>query len=97
MKAAICYLSCHHGNTRKLVETMAAEGNVDLIDVRTRQTVCLNEYDCIGLASGIYGFCPTVSACGQTSIFGIHLRLSEGHGNPDIAANCRGKGLSRAG
>ena len=35
---------------------MAAEGNVDLIDVRTRQTVCLNEYDCIGLASGIYGF-----------------------------------------
>ena len=35
---------------------MALEGGVDLIDVTTRQTVRLEEYDCVGLASGIYGF-----------------------------------------
>ena len=35
---------------------MAEAGDVDLIDLRIRQTVHLEEYDCIGLASGIYGF-----------------------------------------
>ena len=54
MKTAICYFSCHHGNTRKVVEAMADAGNVDLIDVRTRQAVRLEECDCVGLASGIY-------------------------------------------
>ena len=56
MKTAICYYSRHHGNTRKVAEAMALEGGVDLIDVTTRQTVRLEEYDCVGLASGIYGF-----------------------------------------
>ena len=56
MKTAICYLSCHHGNTRKVVEAMAQTGGADLIDVRTRQAVRLEGYDCIGFASGIYGF-----------------------------------------
>lgn len=56
MKTAICYLSCHHGNTRKVVEAMAGAGDVDLLDIRTRQAVRLEEYDCVGLASGIYAF-----------------------------------------
>lgn len=56
MKTAICYLSYHHGNTRKVVEAMAGAGDVELIDIRTRQAVRLEEYDCIGLASGIYAF-----------------------------------------
>ena len=56
MKIAICYLSYHHGNTRKVVQAMAEAGDVDLIDVRTRQAVGLEKYDCIGLASGIYAF-----------------------------------------
>ena len=56
MKTAICYYSRHHGNTLKVLEAMAAEGSVDLIDVTTRQAVRLEEYDCIGFASGIYGF-----------------------------------------
>lgn len=56
MKTAICYYSRHHGNTLKVLEAMAGEGEVDLIDVTTRQTVRLEEYDCIGFASGIYGF-----------------------------------------
>ena len=56
MKTAICYYSRHHGNTRKVAEAMALEGWVDLIDVTTRQMVRLEEYDCVGFASGIYGF-----------------------------------------
>lgn len=55
MKTAICYYSRHHGNTLKVLEAMAREGDVDLIDVTTRQAVRLEDYDCIGFASGIYG------------------------------------------
>lgn len=54
MKTAICYYSRHHGNTRKILEAMAEEGDVDLIDVTARQAVRLEWYDCIGFASGIY-------------------------------------------
>ena len=56
MKTAICYFSYHYGNTLKVVWAMAEVGDIDLIDIRTRQTVRLEDYDCIGLASGIYGF-----------------------------------------
>ena len=56
MKTAICYYSRHHGNTLKVLEAMASENQIDLIDVTTRQVVRLEEYDCIGFASGIYGF-----------------------------------------
>ena len=56
MKVVICYYSRHHGNTRKVLEAMAQEGDVALIDVTTRQAVRLEKYDCIGFASGIYGF-----------------------------------------
>lgn len=56
MKTAICYYSRHHGNTLKVLEAMAREGEVDLIDVTARPVVRLEEYDCIGFASGIYGF-----------------------------------------
>ena len=56
MKTVICCYSRHHGNTRKVAEAMALEGGVDLIDVTTRQMVRLEEYDCVGFASGIYGF-----------------------------------------
>lgn len=56
MKTAICYYSRHHGNTRKVLEAMAPAGEIDLIDVTTRQTVRLDGYDCLGFASGIYGF-----------------------------------------
>ena len=56
MKTAICYYSRHHGNTLNVLEAMAQEGQVDLIDVTTRQTVRLEDYDCVGFASGIYGF-----------------------------------------
>ncbi len=54
MKTAICYCSRHHGNTLKVLEAMAREGEIDFIDVTARQTVQLEDYDCIGFASGVY-------------------------------------------
>ncbi len=54
MKTAICYYSRHHGNTRKVAEAMAGEGEADLIDVTARRMVRLEGYDLIGFASGIY-------------------------------------------
>lgn len=56
MKAAICYCSRHHGNTKKVVEAMAAAGDVTLIDILGTPAADLAPYDCVGLASGIYGF-----------------------------------------
>ena len=56
MKTAVCYYSRHHGNTLKVLQAMAQEGEIDLIDVTARRAVHLEEYDCVGLASGIYGF-----------------------------------------
>ena len=55
-KTVLCYYSYHHGNTRKVAEAMAAAGDVTLLDVRTTPTADLSGYDCVGLASGIYGF-----------------------------------------
>lgn len=56
MKTAIVYVSTHHGNTRKLAEAIAANCEVTLIDGIKAQELNLEEYDCIGLASGIaYG------------------------------------------
>ena len=54
MKTAICYDSRHHGNTLKLLESMACEGQVELIDVTARRAVRLEDYDRVGFASGIY-------------------------------------------
>lgn len=56
MRTAVCYCSRHHGNTRKVLEAMAQVGEMDLIDVTASQSTCLEDYDCIGFASGIYGF-----------------------------------------
>lgn len=54
MKTAICYYSRHHGNTRKILEAMAGEGEVDLIDAAVCRTAQLEDCDCVGFASGIY-------------------------------------------
>lgn len=54
MKTAIIYYSKHHGNTKKLLDAIAGENEVDLIDVTANSTVDLSQYDRIGFASGIY-------------------------------------------
>ena len=54
MKTAICYYSHHHGNTMQVLEAMAQEQEIDLINVTSRIAAHLEQYDCIGFASGIY-------------------------------------------
>ena len=54
MKTVIVYASVHHGNTKKLVEKIAEECKVDLIDAVQQPKADLSDYDRIGFASGIY-------------------------------------------
>ena len=54
MKIAIIFASVHHGNTRKVVEQIAQNNDVDLIDATQVKEKDLSEYDRIGFASGIY-------------------------------------------
>ena len=55
MKTAIVYASVHHGNTKKLVEAIAAQAEgVTLIDAAKTKEIDLKDYDVIGFASGIY-------------------------------------------
>lgn len=54
MRKAIVYASVHHGNTEKLVKSIAEECQVDLLDVVKQPDADLSSYDMIGFASGIY-------------------------------------------
>ena len=54
MKTAIAYYSKHHGNTKKLLDAVAAAADIDLIDVTADENTDLSGYDRIGFASGIY-------------------------------------------
>ena len=54
MKTAIVYYSQHHGNTKKLLDAIAKENEVTLIDVTEQPSADLAGYDRIGFASGIY-------------------------------------------
>lgn len=54
MKTAIVYYSEHHGNTKKLLDAIAKENEVTLIDATKERNPQLTEFDRIGFASGIY-------------------------------------------
>ncbi|HRX13408.1 MAG TPA: flavodoxin family protein [Eubacteriales bacterium] len=54
MKTAIVYYSAHHGNTKKLIDAIASQGDVTLIDTSKVKNTDLSNYDLIGFASGIY-------------------------------------------
>ena len=56
MKTIILYYSNHHGNTKKLVDAIAASDpeNVELLDVTKAGPRDLSGYARIGVASGIY-------------------------------------------
>ena len=51
---AIVYASVHHGNTKKVVEAIAKECDVELIDAAQVSKKDLSGYDAVGFASGIY-------------------------------------------
>jgi flavodoxin len=50
----IIYASVHHGNTKKVVEAIARECEVELIDATQIKEKDLSGYDAVGFASGIY-------------------------------------------
>ena len=56
MKTVIITASVHHGNTRKVVDAIAEEFEVDIIDATKVKDADLSGYDLIGFASGVYGF-----------------------------------------
>ena len=56
MKAVVCYSSRHHGDPLKVLKAMEPESGLELLDVTAQQPVALEDYDCIGLALGIYAF-----------------------------------------
>lgn len=35
MKTAICYVSRHHGNTKKVLDAMKQVGDVELIEIKS--------------------------------------------------------------
>lgn len=52
----IVYASKHHGNTKKLLEAIAEQEDVELLDIAENEQYDLSCYDRIGIASGIaYG------------------------------------------
>ena len=53
MKTVIVVASTHHGNTKKLVEAIAARNDVELVDVVAHAQCDLSGYDRIGIASGV--------------------------------------------
>lgn len=56
MKTLIVYQSYHHGNTKKLIDAIAEEHEVDIAEIGSAFRVNLDDYDVIGLAAGIaYG------------------------------------------
>ena len=55
MKCLILYASIHHGNTKKLIDGLKNEYDVDLIDaIKDTRSIDFSHYDTIGFASGVY-------------------------------------------
>lgn len=51
---AIIYASIHHGNTKKLLESIGKEVEVELLNVNEAKGKDFSSYQMIGFASGIY-------------------------------------------
>jgi len=56
MKCAIIYASIHNGNTRKVVEAIGENCQVDIINATQSGDIDYSQYEMIGFASGIYMF-----------------------------------------
>lgn len=54
MRSLICYVSVHHGNTKKVAEAMAQELGAECIPVTDLKAKDIAPYDLIGFGSGIY-------------------------------------------
>lgn len=54
MKTAIVYYSAHHGNTKKLIDAIAAKHDLTLVNAAREDSCDLSEFELVGFASGIY-------------------------------------------
>lgn len=53
-KAVIIYYSKHHENTKKVLEAIKAQCQVELVAIDQVEGLNLQEYDRVGFASGVY-------------------------------------------
>lgn len=82
MKTLIVYYSSHHGNTKKLVDAIAARGSVSTVDASAATATDCSDYDLIGFASGIYyqKFHESILKWAEANlpqnkkVFSLHLR-----------------------
>lgn len=54
MKTLIIYASSHHLNTKKVVNYLHDNADVDIIDINKATNIKIDDYQLIGFASGIY-------------------------------------------
>jgi len=54
MKSVIIYTSVHHQNTKKIAVAISEELSADLLQLSSVTSDVLEQYDLIGLGSGIY-------------------------------------------
>lgn len=54
MKTVLIYASTHHGNTKKVVDAISNECEIEVVDATKVHEKDLKDYDLIGLASGIF-------------------------------------------
>lgn len=54
MKTVILYVSTHHHNTQKVVESMAQCVDAHTIDLLKNPSPDISSYEAVGLASGVY-------------------------------------------
>ncbi len=54
MKSILIYASTHHGNTKKVVDAIANEFDIEVVDATKIHEKDLTDYDLIGFASGIF-------------------------------------------
>ena len=99
MKTAVVYYSEHHGNTKKLLDAIAAKHDVTLINVTKTPETDLSGYDRIGLASGIYysSFAKQLLAWAEThlpegkDVFFIHTAGDPRESHADSAKHIAAK------
>ena len=54
MKTVLIYASTHHGNTKKVVDAISNECEIEVVNATKVHEKDLKDYDLIGLASGIF-------------------------------------------
>lgn len=54
MKTVLIYASTHHGNTKKVVDAISNECEIEVVDATKLHEKDLKDYDLIGFASGIF-------------------------------------------